>query len=306
MGDWLDILRREGVYLWYDFTVQLEQIAPYWVLGMALGSVISVLGKGRLHAAFVRLGQKRLGALGLIPASLLGIASPLCMYGTIPLAASFSRQGVRDDYLAAFMMASVLLNPQLMMYSTALGRTAWWIRIAACFLCGITAGALVRRFFRGKPFFRFDGFLEPVSRDTDPNPVLRLLKNLLRNVKATAPWFLLGVTLTALYGRYVPAEWAESLFGAEQGFGVLMAATLGVPMYMCGGGTIPLLQEWLWQGMSLGAAAAFMITGPATKLTNLSAMKSALGNRHFLLYLGFVLAFALTTGLAVNTAGLSS
>lgn len=49
-----------------------------------------------------------------------------------------------------------------------------------------------------------------------------------------------------------------------------------------------------------------MITGPATKLTHLSAMKSALGTGRFLLYLGFVLAFALTTGLAVNTAGLSS
>lgn len=300
MGGLIDVLRRESVYLWYYFTVQLEQIVPYWALGIALGSTISVLGKGRLHAALVRLGQKRLGALGLIPASLLGIASPLCMYGTVPLAASFSRQGVGDDYLASFMMASVLLNPQLMMYSMALGRAAWWIRLAASFLCGIAAGALVRRFFRGKPFFRFDGFAEPVSRDTDPKLILRLLKNLLRNVKATAPWLLLGVTLTALYGRYVPNEWTESLFGAERGFGVLMAATLGVPMYMCGGGTIPLLQEWLWQGMSLGAAAAFMITGPATKLTNLSAMKAALGKGHFMLYLLFTIGFALLTGLIVN------
>ena len=67
----------------------------------------------------------------------------------------------------------------------------------------------------GDPGERRDGGirLSFSSRDTDPNLNLRLLKNLLRNVKATAPWFLLGVTLTALYGRYVPAEWAESLFG---------------------------------------------------------------------------------------------
>lgn len=37
------------------------------------------------------------GACGIIPASLLGIASPLCMYGTIPIAASFSHHGMRDD-----------------------------------------------------------------------------------------------------------------------------------------------------------------------------------------------------------------
>ena len=35
------------------------------------------------------------------------------MYGTIPIAASFSRQGMRHDWLAAFTMASILLNPQL-------------------------------------------------------------------------------------------------------------------------------------------------------------------------------------------------
>ena len=79
-----------------------------------------------------------------------------------------------------------------------------------------------------------------------------------------------------------------------------MAATIGVPMYMCGGGTIPLLQEWLWQGMSMGSAAAFMITGPATKITNLGAVKTALGLRRFALYIAFVMVFALLSGLLVD------
>ena len=129
---------------------------------------------------------------------------------------------------------------------------------------------------------------------------MRLLKNLWRNAKATGPWFLLGITLTALYQRYVPAEWVQSLFGNNEGFGVLMAATIGVPMYMCGGGTIPLLQEWLWQGMSMGSAAAFMITGPATKITNLGAVKTVLGARRFALYIAFSMLFALMTGFVID------
>jgi hypothetical protein len=52
--------------------------------------------------------------------------------------------------------------------------------------------------------------------------------------------------------------------------------------------------------MSVGSAAAFMITGPATKITNLGALKIVLGLRHFALYWVFVAAFALLTGLAVN------
>ena len=64
-----EILHREFVYLWYYFTLQLGQIFPYWVLGMVLGSAISVFAKGSIHALFGRLQTKRLDALGLIPAS---------------------------------------------------------------------------------------------------------------------------------------------------------------------------------------------------------------------------------------------
>jgi uncharacterized membrane protein YraQ (UPF0718 family) len=79
-----------------------------------------------------------------------------------------------------------------------------------------------------------------------------------------------------------------------------MAATIGVPFYMCGGGTIPLLMTWLEHGMGMGSATAFMITGPATKITNLGAVKIVLGIRHFILYLAFAMLFALLSGFIVN------
>lgn len=295
-----EILHREFVYLWYYFTLQLGQIFPYWVLGMVLGSAISVFAKGSIHALFGRLRGSRLGVLGIVLASVLGIASPLCMYGTIPLAASFSRLGMKDDLLAAFMMSSILLNPQLILYSAALGPAALVIRIASCFLCGIAAGLLVHLFYRDRPFFNFDGFDGPGSRDTDPNLLLRFFKNLGRNLKKTGPYFLIGVALSALFQRYVPAEAMAAVFGGNEAFGVLMAATIGVPLYACGGGTIPLLQQWLADGMSMGSAAAFMLTGPSTKITNLGALKIVLGVRRFALYLLFVMAFSFATGLAVN------
>ena len=296
----LDVLRREGIYLWYYFTVQLEQIFGYWVLGMVLGSVISVFFKQKIHGIFAAMGQRRLGILGVIPASILGILSPLCMYGTIPIAASFSVGGMEDDWLAAFMMSSILLNPQLIIYSAALGQKALIIRIVTCFLCGAASGILLHIFYRGKHFFNFDGFSKPANRDTDPNWAIRLAKNFGRNIKATGPWFLLGVILSVLFQRYVPAELVSDLFGPQQGFGILMAATIGVPLYACGGGTIPLLIQWLADGMSLGSASAFMITGPATKITNLGALKTVLGAGRFGLYLLFVMTFSLVTGLAIE------
>lgn len=296
------ILRRELIYFWYYFSVQLEQIFPYWVLGMVLGSAISVFAKDSIHKLFCSIQGRRLGALGVIPASALGIASPLCMYGTIPIAASFSESGMEHDWLAAFMMSSILLNPQLIFYGMALGPKMLMIRVVSCFLCGIAAGLLLRIFYREKQFFDFTGFAEPKSRDTDPNPLMRFLKNLGRNLKATGPVFLLGVVLSALFQRYVPSDTMARLFGENEGFGVLMAAIIGVPLYACGGGTIPLLQAWLMDGMSAGSAAAFMITGPTTKITNLGAVKIVMGAKRFALYLAFTVLFALATGWIVNLA----
>ncbi|MDR3171647.1 MAG: permease [Treponema sp.] len=292
------LLGREAVYLWYYFTVQAEQIAGYYILGICLGSVISVFGKAKIHALLTAIQGKKLDVLGLVPASLIGIASPLCMYGTIPIAASFSQKGVEDDWLAAFMMSSILLNPQLLFYSAALGTTALVVRFVSCFVCGVSAGLCVRYLCKGKRFFNFAGFREPENHDTDPNPVLRLIKNIGRNIKATALYFLIGIALSAAFQRYVPEEVFVALFG--RGFGLLMAATIGVPLYMCGGGTIPLLMGWMQNGMSMGSTAAFMITGPATKITNLGAIKIVLGVKKFILYLLFVMVSALMSGFVID------
>ena len=91
-----------------------------------------------------------------------------------------------------------------------------------------------------------------------------------------------------------------TFFGGNEAFGVLMAATIGVPLYACGGGTIPLLKAWLMDGMSMGSAAAFMITGPSTKITNLGALKIVLGIKNFVVYIAFVMIFSFATGMVVN------
>lgn len=295
-----DILCGELIYLRYYFTIQFRQIVFYYMLGITLGSAISVFTKIKIHSLFASMGNKRFGLLGVFPASLLGIASPLCMYGTIPLAASFSLLGIKDDWLASFMMSSLLLNPQLIIYSASLGPVVLTVRIVSCFICGVLAGICVRLFPSGESFFNFSDFTELTDSDTDPNRLGRLLKNIGRNIKATGGWFLLGIAISAAFQRYVPDEFVIRLFGGNKGLGVLMAASVGVPLYACGGATIPLLQQWLVSGMSMGGAAAFMITGPAVKITNLGAMKIVLGAKLFLLYILYSISFAIITGISIN------
>lgn len=104
MTDLFSVMQRECIYLCYYFELQLRQIFWYWILGMAIGSLISVFAKDRIHGLFAGMKGKKWGLSGIIPACLLGIASPLCMYGTIPIAASFHRQGMSMGSAAAFMI----------------------------------------------------------------------------------------------------------------------------------------------------------------------------------------------------------
>ena len=295
----LDILSREFTYLWYYLVIQIEQILPFWLIGIIIGSIISVFAKDKIHELFKKL-DKKLGIIGILIASILGILSPLCMYGTIPIVAALALKGMRQDYLGAFMVSSILLNPQLLIYSASLGPTDFLIRLNLAIICGFLAGMLLMIFYKNKSFFNLKSFKEKENKDTDPNVFKRLLKNMLRNIKATGPYFLLGIIITALFQRYVPSDLFTSLFINNEGFGVLMAAALGVPVYVCGGGTIPLLGEWLNRGMSIGSASAFMITGPATKLTNLSSLKSILGLKNFIIYLIYIILFAIIIGLIVD------
>lgn len=295
-----DILYREFVYLWYYFTVQLEQIFQYWILGVLIGSAVSVFCKDVIHNRFLLISSKKYGFLGFIVASILGILSPLCMYGTIPIAASFSKKGVKDDLLAVFMVSSIMLNPQLFIYSLSLGWEIAMIRLVSSSICGITAGLCLGFFYKDKNFFDFFKMQELRGRDTDVNLVKRYLKNVWRNLKATGMYFLLGVLLSALFMRYVPADLIADLFDTKRSFGVLLAATIGVPLYACGGGTIPLLMEWLNSGMSVGAVTAFMISGPATKITNLGAVKIVLGTKKFCFYIIYMMLFSIMAGVVVN------
>lgn len=296
----LNILQNFFIEFWYYFEIQFNQIFIYWLLGILIGSLISVFAKDKINKFFLFIERKNLGIIGIFIASILGILSPLCMYGTIPIAASFSRQGMKDDMLGAFMMSSILLNPQLLINSGVLGIKVLLIRLNSSILVGFLAGLLIHRFYKNKPFFKFDKLYEVHNKDVDPNLFLRVLKNIGRNIKATGPYFLVGIIISVLFQMYVPNNIVSNLFGEDNGYAVLLAATIGVPLYVCGGGTIPLLQDWLNRGMSLGAATSFMITGPSTKITNLGALKIVLGTKHFIIYLLYVMISSLVFGLIIN------
>ena len=281
-------LSREFYMLWGSIRAQLLMIGPYWISGLAIGSLVSVYLSDSIAKKAADLTSKRVWAI--FPAALLGAASPLCMFGTVPLIAALGIKGVPQHVLASFMVSSVLLNPNLWFVTFVLGARLALARLFLALLCGIIAGVLVFYVFNMRKLFSFEKFAAQEGKSRN------FFKDILKSIRITTPYLLLGVTLSALGERYIPPEWIANLFGARRGLGVLFATTLSVPLYICGAGTVPLIRAWLFAGMGSGDALAFMLAGPATKINNLSAVKMILGAKHYILYLAYVIAFAMISG----------
>jgi uncharacterized membrane protein YraQ (UPF0718 family) len=85
---------------------------------------------------------------------------------------------------------------------------------------------------------------------------------------------------------------------------IAAASFLEIPLYACGGAVIPLVDTLLNNGMSVGAALAFLIVGPGTRITPLLALGSFLSTRMLAYYVVSLLLFSVVTGMLIN-AGLS-
>ena len=59
MTELFAVLRREIIYIWYYFEIQFRQIFWYWILGMLIGSFISVFAKDKIHGIFAGMRDKK-------------------------------------------------------------------------------------------------------------------------------------------------------------------------------------------------------------------------------------------------------
>ena len=260
-----------------------------------------MFGSDNIQKLAIKISDSKFTTLKITSASVLGAASPITMHGMIPLIVILGGKGVSEYILAAFIISSILINPNVFIYSFAISGPVALLRLILCILAGIIGGYLVKLFLNKKKLFIFENYQHDAHKSIIIRSKLhKLMLGMKRAIIKTGSNLLLGIILTALFDKFFPRDLFNSIFVSNKGLGVLFAASMGVPIYFCGGGTIPLISAWIKEGMSLGSAVAFMITGPATKLNNLSAVKNITGGRSFSLYLVYNLCFGIAAGLMID------
>ena len=286
---------------------QVLQLGPYVVGGILLASLLGRLDLPRRWGRSLSQG----GPATVLGAACLGGASPLCTYGTVPVLVELLRGGASPGPALAFLVASSLLNPQLfVVMAGGLGLRLALAHATGALLLSLPVGLLARRLRPG--IYLCPGVHPSLSHAPPPSdphtPATRgrgqtggeLAHSIVRLTERVGLYFVVGVILAALVQTVVPAAWISALLGAGRWYSVLLAGVLGVPFYACGGGAVPVIAGLSAQGMSPGAALAFFLAGPATRLTSLAALGTLLNRRALVAYVAYVVAAAALAGTVFN------
>lgn len=266
------LLLKAAGQVWHTFSVN-------WPL-LALSALVAALLKVYLDqnraAAFLRRHQ---GA-GIAGAVAVAVATPLCSCGTTAVILGMMANLISWGPVVAFMVASPLTSPQELFYSAGL---FGWPFALAFFLASIMlglAGGLIARTLESQGLLANQARFRPITGGSgeamaDAAPTAA--------PAAQASWrdvvrefYLVGRRLLAFFLAFafigyvlnglISSQWVSTLFGSGRTFGVPLAATLGLPLYINTEASLPLVRSFMDLGMSPGATLAFLITGAGTSI----------------------------------------
>ena len=110
-------------------------------------------------------------------------------------------------------------------------------------------------------------------------------------------YILIGCVVGAVIEVFVPGQRITDLFSAGPFASILIASILGVPVYVCGGGTIPVIGSLLSSGLNVGAALAFLTVGQTVRITPITALASLIRIRYLIFFVIYVILFSVVIGL---------
>jgi hypothetical protein len=311
--------------LWNLWAV-LADMAPWLVIGFLFAGVLSVFFK----PAWVQRHLGKPGWVSIFKASAFGVPLPLCSCGVIPVGTMMYRHGASKGATASFLLStpqtgvdSILATWGLLGPLFAITRPV--IALVNGFLGGIAIDKLTSDEPRGQVDPQgdccstqsaccstqeacCDSQVDTERSEASAPPgtpgLLAKLFTALRYGLITLPadiaWSLMvGIVIAALLTALVPPDAVAAYVGG--GLLAMVAAVLiGVPLYVCSVGSIPIALGLMHAGASPGAALAFMIAGPATNAATVAVTWRVLGRRAGFVYLLSVLITAIGSGFAFD------
>lgn len=119
-------------------------------------------------------------------------------------------------------------------------------------------------------------------------------------VKKILLYFTIFAAIGYFINKFVPSSLITSFFSADNILSVPLSAVLGLPLYVSGSSSIPLIKALMDGGASSGAMLAFMITGPGTSAGVITGLATIMKKKAIALYTLYILAGGILSGYAYD------
>ena len=287
----------------------LANTLPYIAIAVLLLAYLKASGAETVVARAFEGRESRM----IIMAALFGGLAPFCSCEVIPFVAGLLAVGAPLSAVMAFWLSSPLIDPPtLLITASALGWTFSFAKAIAAVALGLMGGFAVRyilaeRIFSDplKPGTSFGGCcggpaplsgapMWPFWKEPERREIFA--KQSVENAFFLLKWLSFAYLLEALLIHYVPAEIIASAVGGEGILPIITGAIVGAPAYVNSYAAPPLVAGLIEQGMTQGAAMAFMIAGAVSSIPAMAAVWSLVKGPIFLTYLGLGILGAILIG----------
>ena len=287
-----------------EFWGTIGEMSPYLLFGFFMAGILSVV----VSKSFV---QQHLGGRGLWPvikASVLGIPLPLCSCSVIPVSMSLRKQGASREATLSFLLSTPQTGVDSILVTwSLLGPIFAVVRPVVALITGLFGGILTRLL----TLHSVDNTEAADQNEShcccSQNATQKTqskLKAMLEHGFVTLPRdigksLLIGLLIAAFVTVIIP----DGFFADHLGTGLpamLAMMLMGIPLYICATGSVPIAAALILKGISPGAALVFLMTGPATNAATLATVWKTLGRSVALSYLITVAVCALASGLVLD------
>ena len=291
----MDVLKDMLFEIW----LVAGQMSPYLLFGFLVAGILSVFISPELVEA--HLGKR--GLWQVCKAALLGVPLPLCSCGVLPVSASLRQHGASKGATLSFLASTPQTGLDSIMVTHALlGPVIVVFRIVTAFVSGIMSGVLVE-------LSEGEENSEPAEKPacsccgegSDSHGKIYTVIHygfvvLARDIGAA---MLVGIVLAGVMSALIPPDYFADKMGG--GFtSMLIMMVIGIPIYACSAGSVPIAFALMGLGVSPGAALVFLVTGPATNAATITTLWKLLGKKATLIYLFSIAICALVSGLLLN------
>jgi uncharacterized protein len=286
------------------------EMAPWLLLGFFIAGFLKALLPDKLIVKHLsEPGQK-----SIIKAALLGVPLPLCSCGVIPVSSHLYNQKAGKGATISFLTSTPSTGIDSILATNALlGPVFAIIRPIYALVTGWLAGTLTDVTTPSPTSApshtphhsnHSAGSIASTMPTTPSRSAKQVIAQILHYgliflVRDTRKWLLIGIVLGGVISWAIPTDLGAQYLGNPWiSYGLMLV--IGIPMYVCATGSIPIAASLVLKGLTPGAALIFLTVGPATNTATLSFISAKLGTKTLLIYLSVISATSLLFALVID------